>query len=77
MATYRAAHATQWHSTLQWLHQLTPEPPPYRTNLWRKLDHTTRTAYFTTLGHIYDWILARAQPLQDPTRKTQTLSGKC
>jgi hypothetical protein len=41
MATYRAAHATQWHSTLQWLHQLTPEPPPYRTNLWRKLNHTT------------------------------------
>jgi hypothetical protein len=64
---YPTANPNQWNSTLQWLHQLNPEPPPFRTNLWHRLDAATKRAYHHTLGIIYNWILASTAPHDEPT----------
>lgn len=65
---------TQWDATLLWLHTLNPEPPPYRTNLWRKLDPSTRGIYHHNLGHVYNWIISTTQPMHDPTTPSHLLS---
>ena len=52
--TYKAATPTQWQSSLLWLHQLSPKPVPYRTNLWHKLTARGKAACYSALAHVYD-----------------------
>jgi hypothetical protein len=66
LGQHPSANPNQWNATLRWLHQLQPEPPPYRTNLWRHLDTSTKRTYHHTLGNLYNWILAATEPHEDP-----------
>ena len=62
MADFQQANPTTWDHALQWLHSLQPQPPHYRTNIWRKLPHQARVTYFQLLHKIYNWILAATEP---------------
>ena len=71
----RHAQAQPWQEALKWLHDLQPTPPLYRTNLWRRLTQETKTAYFATLHHVYNWVAKASQPLPPAATRQAWLSS--
>ena len=64
--TYRNTPSQPWLNSLQTLHHLQPQPPPFRLSLWHSLSSSDQHQYLQTLSHAIQWTLTATIPYCNP-----------
>ena len=58
------SHTHQWQTALQWLHQLTLNPTPFRTTLRRHLSAQSHKLLHTHFHHVTQWVISATKPFR-------------
>jgi hypothetical protein len=61
--TYRNADSNTWQQALAFLNHLSPEPPPFRSTIYRHVQAQTKSVLHATYHTINQWILLSSTPL--------------